>query len=116
MGVIRSSGTCQSAEGSRSRAWPWSARLGSEPLAAVGGRTGPRSAGRGGGHDLQRRQQVAGAPDHQQRGPRGRRFLGGRGPGPSCPPPRRLSALWMLLDVAAEDEGVSGLEQGTLRS
>ena len=76
---------------------------------AVGGRQGHGLQGVGGGHDRQGRQQVAGAPDHQQRGPWAAGFLGGRG--------RALLVLLravralMLLDVAAEDEGVSGLEQ-----
>lgn len=76
---------------------------------AVGGRQGHGLQGLRGGHDRQRRQQVAGAPDHQQRGPRPAGFLGGWG--------RALLVLLgavralMLLDVAAEDEGMSGLEQ-----
>lgn len=83
--------------------------LGAAAASAVGGRQGHGLQGVGGGHDRQRRQQVAGAPDHQQRGPGAAGVLGGRG--------RALLVLLravralVLLDVAAEDEGVSGLEQ-----
>lgn len=84
-------------------------QVGLGAAAAVGGRQGHGLQGVGGGHDRQRRQQVAGAPDHQQRGPGAAGFLGGRG-WALLVLLRAVRAL-MLLDVAAEDEGVSGLEQ-----
>lgn len=77
--------------------------------AAVGGRQGHGLQSLRGGHDRQGRQEVAGAPDHEERGPGAGGFLGGRS--------RALLVLLgavralVLLDVAAEDEGVSGLEQ-----
>lgn len=62
-----------------------------------------------GGHDRQGRQEVPGAPDDEQRGPGAGWFLGGR--------TQALLVLvgavptLVLLDVAAEDERVCGLEQ-----
>lgn len=63
----------------------------------------------GSGHNRQGRQEIPGAPDHQERGPRAGRFLGGW--------TQALLVLLgavptlVLLDVAAEDERVCGLEQ-----
>lgn len=77
--------------------------------ATVRSRQGHGLQSLGGGHDRQGRQEIPGAPDDEQRGPGAGWFLGGGA--------QALLVLLgavptlVLLDVAAEDEGVCGLEQ-----
>lgn len=77
--------------------------------AAMGGRQGHGLQSLGGGHDRQGRQEVPGAPDDEKRGPGAGGILGGETR--ALPVLLRAVRALVLLDVAAEDERVSGLEQ-----
>lgn len=77
---------------------------------AVGGRQGHGLQSLGGGHDRQGRQEIPGAPDDEERGPGAGWLLGGRWAQALLVLLGTVPTL-VLLDVAAEDERVCGLEQ-----